>query len=256
MNNILSVKSLTKTYGHQIGCNDISFDLHEGEVIGVVGESGSGKSTLLSCLAGRLKVDKGSIKFKSRTDVKEELTEITEVRRRYLSRTDWAFVHQNPRDGLRLDVSAGGNISERLMSIGQRNYGKIRQTIFKWLDKVEIDKSRVDDFPRTFSGGMLQRLQIAKNLVTSPKIIFMDEPTGGLDVSVQAKILDLLRKLVRELHLSVVIVSHDLAVIRLLADKIIVMKNGEAVETGLCDQVLDDPQHSYTQLLVSSVLQV
>ena len=128
--------------------------------------------------------------------------------------------------------------------------------IFKWLDKVEIDKSRVDDFPRTFSGGMLQRLQIAKNLVTSPKIIFMDEPTGGLDVSVQAKILDLLRKLVRELNLSVVIVSHDLAVIRLLADKIIVMKNGEAVESGLCDQVLDDPQHSYTQLLVSSVLQV
>ena len=148
------------------------------------------------------------------------------------------------------------NISERLMSIGHRNYGNIRQTIFKWLDKVEIDKSRVDDFPRTFSGGMLQRLQIAKNLVTSPKIIFMDEPTGGLDVSVQAKILDLLRKLVRELNLSVVIVSHDLAVIRLLADKIIVMKNGEAVESGLCDQVLDDPQHSYTQLLVSSVLQV
>ena len=255
MNNILSVNSLTKTYGHQIGCNDISFDLHEGEVIGVVGESGSGKSTLLSCLAGRLKVDKGSIKFKSRTDVKEELTEITEVRRRYLSRTDWAFVHQNPRDGLRMDISAGGNITERLMALGQRNYSSLRSKALNWLSKVEISTERIDDNPTTFSGGMQQRLQIARNLITEPRLIFMDEPTGGLDVSVQAKLLDLLRKIVIGLNLSVIIVTHDLGVVRLLADRLIVMKSGEVVETGLTDQVLDDPQHEYTQLLVSSVLQ-
>ena len=255
MNNILSVNSLTKTYGHQIGCNDISFDLHEGEVIGVVGESGSGKSTLLSCLAGRLKVDKGSIKFKSRTDLKEELTEITEVRRRYLSRTDWAFVHQNPRDGLRMDISAGGNITERLMALGQRNYSSLRSKALNWLSKVEISTERIDDNPTTFSGGMQQRLQIARNLITEPRLIFMDEPTGGLDVSVQAKLLDLLRKIVIGLNLSVIIVTHDLGVVRLLADRLIVMKSGEVVETGLTDQVLDDPQHEYTQLLVSSVLQ-
>ena len=255
MNNILSVNSLTKTYGHQIGCNDISFDLHEGEVIGVVGESGSGKSTLLSCLAGRLKVDKGSIKFKSRTDVKEELTEITEVRRRYLSRTDWAFVHQNPREGLRMDISAGGNITERLMALGQRNYSSLRSKALNWLSKVEISTERIDDNPTTFSGGMQQRLQIARNLITEPRLIFMDEPTGGLDVSVQAKLLDLLRKIVIGLNLSVIIVTHDLGVVRLLADRLIVMKSGEVVETGLTDQVLDDPQHEYTQLLVSSVLQ-
>ena len=255
MNNILSVKSLTKTYGHQIGCNDISFDLHEGEVIGVVGESGSGKSTLLSCLAGRLKVDKGSIKFKSRTDVKEELTEITEVRRRYLSRTDWAFVHQNPGDGLRMDISAAGNITERLMALGQRNYSSLRSKALNWLSKVEISTERIDDNPTTFSGGMQQRLQIARNLITEPRLIFMDEPTGGLDVSVQAKLLDLLRKIVIGLNLSVIIVTHDLGVVRLLADRLIVMKSGEVVETGLTDQVLDDPQHEYTQLLVSSVLQ-
>ena len=255
MNNILSVNSLTKTYGHQIGCNDISFDLHEGEVIGVVGESGSGKSTLLSCLAGRLKVDKGSIKFKSRTDLKEELTEITEVRRRYLSRTDWAFVHQNPREGLRMDISAGGNITERLMALGQRNYSSLRSKALNWLSKVEISTERIDDNPTTFSGGMQQRLQIARNLITEPRLIFMDEPTGGLDVSVQAKLLDLLRKIVIGLNLSVIIVTHDLGVVRLLADRLIVMKSGEVVETGLTDQVLDDPQHEYTQLLVSSVLQ-
>jgi putative phosphonate transport system ATP-binding protein len=103
---------------------------------------------------------------------------------------------------------------------------------------------------------MLQRLQIAKNLITSPNVIFMDEPTGGLDVSVQARVLDLIRSLVNELNLTVIIVSHDLAVIRLLADKMIVMKNGTVIESGLSDQVLEDPQQEYTQLLVSSVLQV
>ena len=102
---------------------------------------------------------------------------------------------------------------------------------------------------------MQQRLQIARNLVNGPRLIFMDEPTGGLDVSVQARLLDLLRALVSELKLSVVIVTHDLAVARLLAHRLMVMRRGEVVETGLTDQVLDDPQHPYSQLLVSSVLQ-
>ena len=102
---------------------------------------------------------------------------------------------------------------------------------------------------------MQQRLQIARNLVTRPRIVFMDEPTGGLDVSVQARLLDLLRELVSQLDLSVVVVTHDLAVVRLLAHRLMVMRQGRVVETGLTDQVLDDPQHPYTQLLVSSVLQ-
>ncbi len=101
---------------------------------------------------------------------------------------------------------------------------------------------------------MQQRLQIARNLVTQPKLVFMDEPTGGLDVSVQARLLDLLRSLVGELNLAVVIVTHDLGVARLLADRLLVMKQGEVVESGLTDRVLDDPHHPYTQLLVSSVL--
>ena len=119
-----------------------------------------------------------------------------------------------------------------------------------------MDLGRIDDRPKHFSGGMQQRLQIARNLVTRPRLIFMDEPTGGLDVSVQARLLDLLRGLVRELRLSAIIVTHDLAVARLLADRLMVMKDGKVVESGLTDQVLDDPHHAYTQLLVSSVLQV
>jgi putative phosphonate transport system ATP-binding protein len=153
-------------------------------------------------------------------------------------------------------VSAGGNIGERLMAIGYRNYSQIRAEATEWIEKVEIDAIRLDDKPSIFSGGMQQRLQIAKNLITKPRLIFMDEPTGGLDVSVQARLLDLIRSLVRELGLSVIIVTHDLAVARFMANRLIVMKNGKIVETGLTDQVLDDPQHSYTQLLVSSILKV
>ena len=179
-----------------------------------------------------------------------------EAERRHLMRTDWAFVHQNPRDGLRMSISAGGNIGERLMAVGDRHYGNIRETAWKWLQRVEIDPVRIDDRPSTFSGGMQQRLQIARNLVTAPRLVFMDEPTGGLDVSVQARLLDLLRNLVSELDLAVIIVTHDLAVVRMLADRMMVMRRGHVVESGLSDQVLDDPAHEYTQLLVSSVLQV
>jgi len=125
-----------------------------------------------------------------------------------------------------------------------------------WLGRVEIPHDRIDDRPSAFSGGMRQRLQIARALVVEPKIVLMDEPTGGLDVSVQARLLDLIRGLVMEFGLSVVIVTHDLAVARLLSHRLMVMKDGRVVETGLTDQVLDDPQHPYTQLLVSSILQV
>ena len=177
-----------------------------------------------------------------------------EAARRRLMRTEWGFVHQNPRDGLRLGVSAGGNVGERLMAVGARHYGNIRAEALSWLAKVEIDAARIDDLPRTFSGGMQQRLQIARTLVTRPRLVFMDEPTGGLDVSVQARLLDLIRSLSRELGLSVLIVTHDIAAARLLADRILVMRRGRVVEQGLTDRVLDDPQHPYTQLLVSSVL--
>ena len=252
---LLQVRGLTRRYGARIGCADVSFDLWPGEVLGIVGESGSGKSTLLSCLAGHLAPDEGQVIFDTASGPKDILR-MDEPERRRLSRTDWAYVHQNPRDGLRMGVTAGGNVGERLMALGARHYGAIREAATDWLGRVEIDAARIDDRPSAFSGGMQQRLQIARNLVTGPRLVFMDEPTGGLDVSVQARLLDLLRGLVRDMGLSAIIVTHDLAVVRLLADRLMVMKSGRVVEQGLTDQVLDDPQHAYTQLLVSSVLQV
>ena len=251
---LLRVEGLTKLYAPGKGCTDVDFNLYPGEVLGIVGESGSGKTTLLESLSARLQPDKGRILYHQKNNSLADIYNMNESRRRQLLRSDWGVVHQHPRDGLRMNVSAGANIGERLMAVGNRNYGDIRSVALDWLKAVEIDENRIDDQPNTFSGGMQQRLQIARNLVTSPRLIFMDEPTGGLDVSVQARLLDLLRNLVMELQLSVIIVTHDLAVARLLADRLMVMRRGKVVEQGLTDQILDDPQHPYTQLLVSSVL--
>ena len=248
---LLSVSKLTKLYGNRVGCAEVDLRLSPGEVLGVVGESGSGKTTLLRCLGGQLKTTRGGITYAGR-----DVIVMSESERRALMRSDWAFVHQNPADGLRMTVSAGGNIGERLTASGERHYGDIRTEALTWLGRVEIPHDRIDDRPSAFSGGMRQRLQIARALVVEPKIVLMDEPTGGLDVSVQARLLDLIRGLVMEFGLSVVIVTHDLAVARLLSHRLMLMKDGRVVETGLTDQVLADPQPHYTQLLVSSILQV
>ena len=214
MTPLLQVENIAKMYGARIGCTNVSFDLYPGEVMGIVGESGSGKSTLLNCLAGHLQPDAGAVCFDTRTEGLRNTVTMSEPERRMLSRTDWAFVHQHARDGLRMNVSAGGNVGERLMAVNARHYGDIRAKAIDWLGRVEISADRIDDRPTAFSGGMQQRLQIARNLVTGPRLVFMDEPTGGLDVSVQARLLDLLRGLVREMGLSAIIVTHDLAVVR------------------------------------------
>jgi putative phosphonate transport system ATP-binding protein len=253
---ILEVRTLTKRFGLRAAVRDVSLELWPGEVLGIVGESGSGKTTLLNCLGGRMPADIGEVLYRTGDGREVDMLALSEADRRRLLRTEWGFVHQNPRDGLRLDVSAGGNVGERLMALGQRHYGNLRDTALDWLQQVEIDADRVDDKPRAFSGGMQQRLQIARNLVTHPRVVLMDEPTGGLDVSVQARLLDLLRRLVRDVGVSVIIVTHDLGVARLLADRLIVMREGRLVESGLTDRLLDDPQEPYTQLLVSSVLTV
>jgi putative phosphonate transport system ATP-binding protein len=253
-NALLSAADLSLRFGPILALDGVGADLWPGEVLAIVGESGSGKTTLLNVLSGRAKPDGGVVWYRDPNGQLHDVHAMPEPHLRALHRSDWGFVHQDPRSALRLGVTAGGNVGERLMAQGARHYGRIRDEAAAWLARVEIDESRLDDLPRTFSGGMLQRLQIARTLVTHPRLVFMDEPTGGLDVSVQARLLDLIRGLVASLGIAVVLVTHDLAVARLLAHRIMVMQRGRVVETGLTDQVLDDPQHPYTQLLVSSVL--
>lgn len=251
---LLQVDSLRRCYGTRVALDQVSFELWPGEILAVVGESGSGKSTLLHVLAGLQAPDGGAVRFNLRDGGPHDIYSLTEGQRRALTRTDWGLVHQNATDGLRMNVSAGANVIERPMALGERHYGRLRRLALEWLERVEIDPSRIDDTPATFSGGMRQRLQIARNLVTLPRLVFLDEPTSGLDVSVQARLLDLLRRLTRQLGLAAVLVTHDLAVARLLADRTMVMQRGRVVEAGLTDQLLDDPAHPYTQLLVASVL--
>jgi putative phosphonate transport system ATP-binding protein len=251
---LLSGRGLGLKFGSITALADVDVDLWPGEMLAVVGESGSGKTTLLNVLSGRLTPDEGVVWYRDPAGFRHDVHAMPAPALRTLHRSDWGFVHQDSRQNLRMGVSAGGNVGERLMAQGARHYGDIRRVALDWLAQVEIDADRIDDLPRTFSGGMLQRLQIARTLVTHPRLVFMDEPTGGLDVSVQARLLDLIRSLVTRLRIAAVLVTHDIAVARLLAHRIAVMQRGRIVETGLTDQVLDDPHHAYTQLLVSSVL--
>ena len=164
------------------------------------------------------------------------------------------MVYQNPRDGLNFRFSSGGNIAEKLLMAGNFHVGSIRERASYLLESTEVPVPRMDEIPESFSGGMQQRVQISKAIANNPPLLFLDEVTTGLDVSVQAKVLDMIRRLQQDLNIAMIVVSHDLSVIRMLTDRTIVMKNGRIVEKGLTDQILQDPQHGYTQLLVSSLL--
>ena len=251
---MLEASGLRLSFGAIPALDAVGAAVWPGEILAVVGESGSGKTSLLNVLSGHLSPEAGSLTYRDPDGAAHDVRAMGAPALKKLHRSDWGFVHQDARENLRMDVSAGGNVGERLMAAGARHYGSIRAEAASWLEQVEIDPARIDDFPRTFSGGMRQRLQIARTLVTQPRLVFMDEPTGGFDVSVQARLLDLIRSLVARLGIAVVLVTHDIAVARLLAQRIVVMQRGRVVEEGLTDRVLDDPCHPYTQLLVSSVL--
>jgi len=253
--------------GSVVACNDVSFDLFKNEALGIVGESGSGKSTLVRLLHFEWDATDGSIEihrdaglnamqelFADGNLYSRNLLGLTPFQKRQLRNALMGIVYQNPFLGLRMNVSSGGNIAERLLGAGWRNIGRMRERAAELLEKTEIPLDRMDEPPKNFSGGMQQRVQIAKALSNNPLILFLDEVTTGLDLSVQARVLDLIRTLQSEFKLSLLVVSHDLGVINLLCQRTMVMKYGRVVEAGLTDQILQDPQHKYTQLLVASQL--
>ncbi|MFW5883305.1 MAG: ATP-binding cassette domain-containing protein [Verrucomicrobiota bacterium] len=237
-----------------VACAEVDFDLYPGEVLGIVGESGSGKSTLVQLLYFDNDATGGEVYFRDFEDGKTNLLGLSNQKKRYIRNHLMGMVYQNPRDGLNFRFSAGGNIAEKLLMAGTFHVGQIRERASGLLSQTEVPVPRMDNLPDTFSGGMQQRVQISKAIANNPPLVFLDEVTTGLDVSVQAKVLDLIRHLQRELGISMIVVSHDLSVIRMLTDRTMVLKNGRIVEAGLTDQILQDPQHEYTQLLVSSLL--
>ena len=274
---ILQVKNLKKQYGEGCAscenpnngkleknycpncrtvyaCRNISFDLHEGEILGIVGESGSGKSTLMKCLYFDEAVTDGTAMIRTYQDGLTNIFEESSQQQRYIRNYILGMVYQNPVLGLKMDFSSAGNIAEKLIAAGNRSVNHMEARSKELLEHVHIPLSRMKDEPKKFSGGMQQRVQIAKALSNNPPILLLDEVTTGLDLSVQASVLDLIKKIQRELGISMLVVSHDLAVIRMLANRTIVMLNGEIIEQGLTDQILEDPQHAYTQQLVYSLI--
>ena len=274
---LLRVRGLTKIYGEPISnsirytgpkfgtnqcpetdaivaCAEIDFDLNHGEVLGLVGESGSGKSTIVQLLYFDQEATSGDVKYRGFEGGDTNLLSVSNQKKRYIRNHLMGMVYQNPRDGLNFKFSAGGNIAEKLLMAGEFHVGRIRERASSLLERTEVPIPRMDNVPSSFSGGMQQRVQISKAIANNPPLLFLDEVTSGLDVSVQAKVLDLIRTLQRQLGISMIVVSHDLSVIRMLTDRTMVLKNGRIVEAGLTDQILQDPQHEYTQLLVSSLL--
>jgi putative phosphonate transport system ATP-binding protein len=235
-----------------VACADVSFEVGPGEVLGIVGESGSGKSTVDGCLAFDVEPSAGAAYFAPFGGRNMFSADAAEKRR--LRNFEVGVVYQTPQQGLDLDVTAGGNVAERLLAAGWRHVGRMRERAAGLLSRSEVPVSRMDEPPRNFSGGMRQRVQLAKALANRPSLLLLDEPTTGLDVSVQARILDLIREIQRDTGVATVVISHDLGVVRLLTERALVMRHGRVVEAGLTDQILEDPQHPYTQLLVNSAL--
>jgi phosphonate C-P lyase system protein PhnK len=230
-------------------CRDVSFDVEAGEVLGIVGESGSGKSTTLACVHLDLTPTWGRVWLLGR-----DVTAVAGTARRRLRAETLGIVYQSADRALELAVTAGGNVASRLFAAGWRSYADSRERARGLHIGMELPEGRMDDPVEHYSGGMRQRVQLARALATRPALLLLDEPTSGLDVSVQARILDLVRRVHRETGVAIVVVSHDLGVIRALAGRLLVMRQGRVVEHGLTDQVLGDPQHPYSQLLVASQL--
>lgn len=239
--------------GSVVAAADVGFDLHAGEILGIMGESGSGKSTIVRLLVFDDSPSMGKAIFFD--NGKEwDLFDLNAAGQRWIRNHRFGIVYQNPHLGLNFNFSAGGNIAERLLMSDLLHYGRIRERARTLLTRTGVMPERMDESPKRFSGGMQQRVQIAKAVAICPPVLFLDEVTTGLDLSVQARILDLILEIQQELETAMIAVTHDLGVIRLMASRTIVMKNGRVIEAGLTDQILEDPQHAYTQQLVASAL--
>lgn len=247
-------KNFCRQCGTVYACRGITFSVYPGEILGLVGESGSGKSTLMRCLYFDEEASDGAVYVSLFDKGMYNVLKASAQQKRLIRNQMMGKVYQNPVHGLRMNFSSVGNIAEKLIAAGQRNAGEMEARGIELLERVNITAHRRFDPPKQFSGGMQQRVQIAKALSNKPPLLLLDEVTTGLDLSVQANVLDLIKSIQRDFQISMLVVSHDLAVIRMLADRTLVLLDGQIAEQGLTDQILEDPQHPYTQQLVHALL--
>ncbi|MES0837741.1 ABC transporter ATP-binding protein [Nocardiopsis tropica] len=224
----------------------VSFDLHQGETLGIVGESGSGKSTLSRMVMRLLEPTRGRVEFEGR-----DITHMSERALRPLRR-DVQMVFQNPYSSLNPRLTVGDAIGTALRVQGEKDGRKVRRQVQELLERVGLEPNHYNRFPHAFSGGQRQRIAIARALILKPKLIICDEPVSALDVSTQDQVLRLLSELQDDFGLTYIFVAHDLAVVRQVSDRVAVMRAGEVVESGDSDSVYENPQSDYTRQLLTA----
>jgi oligopeptide transport system ATP-binding protein len=255
---LLQAKHLVKTYSQRSGkfgfattqvraLDDVSIELKAGKTLAVVGESGSGKSTLARCLLQLQGLDSGEVLFAGQDLAKLDGAALRQVRK------NLQMVFQDPFASLNPRMRVGEIVAEGLLIHGLGNAAEQQAKVIAMLKRVGLSESDMQKYPHEFSGGQRQRIGIARALVLSPKVVVCDEPVSALDVSIQAQILLLLKELQAEMALSYLFISHDLRVVRHIADDIVVMHQGKVVEQGQIEAVYQRPQHPYTQNLLAAI---
>ena len=233
---------------------DFDITVSAGEIVGIVGESGSGKSMSAHAIAGLLSrkdmKKKGSIMFEG-----EELLSVERSRLRKIQGDDIAVVFQEPMTSLDPVKTIGYQVEEALRIHSDLPDEELKKRAIKMLSDVELDDPEgvYDKYPHELSGGMRQRVMIAAALICDPKLLIADEPTTALDVTIQAQIIELLRKINREMGTAILFISHDLSVIRSLCSRVVVMNKGRIVESGPVDEVFDNPKEEYTKHLIAAI---
>ncbi|WP_072314916.1 ATP-binding cassette domain-containing protein [Agrococcus sp. Marseille-P2731] len=247
MNHALEIEDLRVRYGHRDVVSGVSLQVPSGRTLGLVGESGSGKSTIANAAVGLAPIVSGDIRVLGTSTLGRTAAAKTARRRIQL-------VFQDPFSALDPRMPIGASIAEGIRATGMR-YSRTeqRERVAELLQQVDLDPDRAGELPRAFSGGQRQRITIARALAGDPEILIADEVTSALDVSVQSTVLNLLRDLQQQLGLTMLFISHNLAVVRYISDEIAVMRNGAIVEQGATEALLADPAEPYTRELLAAI---
>jgi peptide/nickel transport system ATP-binding protein len=228
--------------------DNVSFEVYKGETLGLVGESGCGKTTLGRALLRLIEPTSGKIIYNNIDLTAKNKDELKEIRK------EIQVVFQDPYSSLNPRLTIGSAIAEPLKVHGLLNTQKARkEKVIELLEKVDMQAEHYNRYPHEFSGGQRQRIVIARALALNPSFVICDESVSALDVSVQAQVLNLLNDLKKELGFTIIFISHDLSVVRYISDRIMVMKSGKIVETGIADDVYSHPQTEYTKTLIASI---